>query len=1326
MIRLNIRKIAHFLSLILVIILLWTSKEFLISNPLISASILFIFSILYLVIGLNLDSRFFIYPSTFLFVLAYFLAAHHVNPYFYHAPLLAVTIAGIFLFFALKNKDRTLLYVPLIHSIYGLIIVFTIHIFTHANHYVLKDQIVPIITLASFASIIGLFSLINKKQRFRYWALANVSLAFLFTLYSINRILHGHYSLYLTAFFVCMMHLGTLVHRRKNFIDAKPFYWIGFFGLAVSPLYSVHHPAILLFLQAFYALHFWEIHYEIKSLEPTCQKKGRICQILNIMVYPLTFICLALIIQQHFPVSLNTIGTCLVFAFLYFKIAHDHQDRWKSNDLVLVFSGTAFFSIAYFTGMFLFLNPNQNPWVCLISVPLTWILLFMGWMYSRGEKRQMGMAIYQTQYLSMVIALSLPFFLKEANVMILLGLDLLFFLTYLIIYLKDRWQGFFYAFPITLTYLFYLAIQEAFIPTGLISSAFIIPGILAISLGIWFHSKKSQWNKISFFWLYTLSFMGLITLNTFNPSLGYNLTLWGLFYLLSGTFAKLPSDKHQSCFMTTGHTLSLAAALSVLLFTNPQAILHVYLIIGIGYLGIYLFKKNDEYLYPVAFTAAVSYYLFFLHGTRWDMASLGAIPFLVLLYAIWVFMERKGGKGRGIALKRTAHLAAVFYTLMLLFNLSGHRFGITMLSLLIYATIYGLLAMMYRVYDIIFLAMGFGSLIYFEVLNIFYTLTSEIHLRLFTLIMIPLCLLGYFFWKRRDEKWAFPMLDLVVIISLVTTLVSLSQGFVWTTQIILIMSAVLFMLLSLFLKKDLYIYLTTLCLGLSAYNSLIAAENRFAIDLVVYSIYALFFIGIFFLLPLFNRILNLKGPRYMIRAINWKSMLFYGSFGTMIALVFIFLYSLQLANFPGFCTKCHFMEPYAEAWQHSSHKNVNCVDCHYEPGLKPVIKGKINGLVSVIKYITHTYAVKPNSEINDASCLRSGCHDNMVLHSEITFKENIYFNHYHHLKNLRRGKQLRCTTCHSQIVQGEHITVTDSICFTCHFKGRNKKGVGIGRCMICHDNPKEPVLYHGVEFDHRSFMEGKPETLCIDCHAGVTEGNGEVPMERCFSCHMDRNPDLSDPEFLHLEHITRKKVECFECHLDIKHGVRSMSEQIKWECNECHKSSHTIAEKMYLGIGGKGISGEPDPMFTAKVSCQGCHKYAEQVNIGGISFETTKANIIACDDCHGEGTGYTDLAMEWQVETREKLQRVMALRKSLENPIKELRENDPSGQGKGIIPAFEKAEANLLFVQADGSYGVHNYLYTQNLLEVIEKDFERCLSLIKKVGSLIRTKGVMP
>ncbi|MBN2373635.1 NapC/NirT family cytochrome c [bacterium] len=1325
MISLDIRKIAHFFTLILVILLIWASKGFLKSYPLISAPILMLFTILYLVIAIRFKSRFFIYPSIVLFTLAYFLTSYYINPYFYQAPLLSVTLVGIFLLSALKLKKTHLLFSPLIQSIYVLIVTFTLFIIYHINHYTLTDQIVAVITLTFFSSFIWLLNIKKGKQRFKYWSLITISLAFLFLLFSLTYIPAWHYSLYLMAFFVCMMHLGTLVHRKKDYKQAKPFYWVGFVGLGIAPLYSIHHTNILLFLQAALALHFWEIHLEIKKIEPDCQKKGWICRILNIIVYPLTVISLALIVQQHFPISFNIIGTCLIFAFLYFKMAHEHRLVWKNANIILIILGTVFLTISYITALFLFLNPNDNPIACIASVPLVWILLFIGITYHKDNSNKIGLAIYKTQYLSMVVSLIFPLFLNKADMAILLVLDLSFLLTYMIMYMKDRWWGFFYSIPFSLSYLYYLFVVEASIPDAFISMSFLFPGIAATLMALWLHSKGSKWSELFYFWWYTLSAMALVSLNPSHMSVGYSLALWGLMYLMVATFAKTIEDRQRSCLMTAGHTTLFSAALLMAFLGNPTAALQVYMLIGIGYLISFLVKKKEFYLYPAAIAGSFSYYLYFLYGVRWDIAHIGAIPFLILVYTVWYLLDIKYHTNKGIALKRIGHLTALFYTIaMLLTNASEIHVGIAILSLCIYAAIYSLLISIHKGYDILFLGFGFFSLIYFEAIGISKAITPDIHLMLFCLIMIPLCITGYFLWKGKFEDWAFPLFDLAVIISLIATLVSLSQGYVWTTQSILVISAVLFMALSLTLKKDLYIYLTTLCLGLSAYNSLIATKDTFGIDLVVYIIYTLIFIGILFFLPIIKRILNFSFPRYMVRAINWKSAFFYGSFIFTMTLIFFFLYSLQLANFPGFCTKCHFMKPYADAWAHSTHKEVNCVGCHFEPGLRPLIKGKINGVVSVIKYMTHTYSIKPKSEISDTSCLRSGCHNKMDLNKEIGYKKGIYFNHMHHLKTLPRGKQLRCTTCHSQIVQGEHLTVTESICFTCHFIERNKEGIGIGRCMSCHESPIKPVVFQGIEFNHRSFMEGKSDTLCIDCHAGVTQGEGEVPTERCYSCHSEQNPDLSDPESLHFEHITKRKVECFECHLDIRHGLRDMSNQFRWDCKECHNSSHTVPEKMYIGIGAMEIAGKPDPMFTAKVSCRGCHKYKKTVQIGSLSFETTKADVKSCDDCHGMDSGYTDLAIEWQNEIREIMERVSALRKRLENPIKDMTFTKPTKITDEILQRFQRAEANFQFIQADGSYGVHNYPYSIDILASIEKDFNICLSSISETPVNLRfTKG---
>src|SRR3990172_5978309 len=164
----------------------------------------------------------------------------------------------------------------------------------------------------------------------------------------------------------------------------------------------------------------------------------------------------------------------------------------------------------------------------------------------------------------------------------------------------------------------------------------------------------------------------------------------------------------------------------------------------------------------------------------------------------------------------------------------------------------------------------------------------------------------------------------------------------------------------------------------------------------------------------------------------------------------------KVSSSPLLCNSCHIMKPYVLAWKTSKHNNVPCVDCHYPPELRGTLWVKYQALAQVAKWATETYSSKPFAEIEDASCLRSGCHDTRLLEGKVTYKRGIIFDHGPHLREVRRGRQLRCTSCHSQIVVGTHIEVTDTSCFLCHFKGKKtpREFHPLGGCPLCQKPPK--------------------------------------------------------------------------------------------------------------------------------------------------------------------------------------------------------------------------------------------------------------------------------
>jgi nitrate/TMAO reductase-like tetraheme cytochrome c subunit len=247
----------------------------------------------------------------------------------------------------------------------------------------------------------------------------------------------------------------------------------------------------------------------------------------------------------------------------------------------------------------------------------------------------------------------------------------------------------------------------------------------------------------------------------------------------------------------------------------------------------------------------------------------------------------------------------------------------------------------------------------------------------------------------------------------------------------------------------------------------------------------------------------------------------------------------HISTSPRLCNSCHLMKPYVQAWKTSKHSKVSCVQCHYPPGFRDTIWVKYQALSQVVKWATQTYSSKPFAEVEDASCLRSGCHDRRLLQGQVVFKRGIVFDHKPHLEQVRRGRHLRCTSCHSQIVVGTHIEVTESTCFLCHFKGMKtaRELNPIGGCPGCHKPPKGDIQVGSIKFNHEDVV--RRGVACQKCHLNVVDGDGEAPQQRCFTCHNqpEKLKHYADAPFIHDFHVTRHNIECGRCHTEIKHRL---------------------------------------------------------------------------------------------------------------------------------------------------------------------------------------------
>jgi nitrate/TMAO reductase-like tetraheme cytochrome c subunit len=331
---------------------------------------------------------------------------------------------------------------------------------------------------------------------------------------------------------------------------------------------------------------------------------------------------------------------------------------------------------------------------------------------------------------------------------------------------------------------------------------------------------------------------------------------------------------------------------------------------------------------------------------------------------------------------------------------------------------------------------------------------------------------------------------------------------------------------------------------------------------------------------------------------------------------------------PVFCASCHNMVPYYESWQKSNHRDVTCVECHFPPGLGGKVRGKVLGLVQLLKYVTSSAGPRPAAEIPDASCLRSGCHETRLLSGVVDFRVQVKddsgpgreivipFDHTPHLQPGRRGKTLRCTSCHSQIVQGSHMTVTATTCFLCHFKDQpfNER---LSACTHCHQIPEGEFFLGGKKFTHTlAFNNGVD---CRNCHADLIRGKGEVPRKQCQSCH-NREGDLArydDHDFIHSKHVSEHKVDCTQCHMPIEHNLsRDKIQDAVADCQACHPKHHQVQVNILQGAGMETIAGQSNPMLAVRAECRTCHRLVDDKPKKG---ELVRGSYDMCAMCHNAG-----------------------------------------------------------------------------------------------------------
>ena len=423
--------------------------------------------------------------------------------------------------------------------------------------------------------------------------------------------------------------------------------------------------------------------------------------------------------------------------------------------------------------------------------------------------------------------------------------------------------------------------------------------------------------------------------------------------------------------------------------------------------------------------------------------------------------------------------------------------------------------------------------------------------------------------------------------------------------------------------------------------------------------------------------------------------------GIMGFVLLLFAGTAEYTSQHKFCSVCHYMKPFYKSWQESAHSGIECSKCHYPPGVRSFLRVKLEGLNQVLRYWTKLYVKsKPWAEIPDESCLRPGCHEKRLLEGRVAFRK-VVFDHKVHLGDLRRGKQLRCTSCHSQIVQGAHITVTESTCFICHFKA-SEHYPQIASCSHCH--LREELSSDKARYNHTVVYE--KSFSCDKCHSQIILGDGAVPRENCYRCHFEpeRLDKYGDTDLMHSMHIAAHKIECNQCHLEIQHKIVKDIETIA-DCRTCHTGFHEAQKILYTGQGGKGLAHpEPNVMLEKGMSCKGCHMFHEEAGGKLVKSETMVSREKACESCHG--AGFARLLRNWQISTAKKLGEVKGV---YARAAAEISASRSAGRlnAQGLL---EEAAFNMDIVEKGKA--VHNITYSQDLLLAAYGRIEEALLMV--------------
>jgi len=307
-------------------------------------------------------------------------------------------------------------------------------------------------------------------------------------------------------------------------------------------------------------------------------------------------------------------------------------------------------------------------------------------------------------------------------------------------------------------------------------------------------------------------------------------------------------------------------------------------------------------------------------------------------------------------------------------------------------------------------------------------------------------------------------------------------------------------------------------------------------------------------------------------------------------------FGLEATSSSKFCSSCHEMKPEYYTWKASTHSEVDCVNCHIEPGVKNLAEAKAGGVKELYKKQTDTYSapIQMPKDIPNSAC--ETCHN--MKNREVTTSGDLIIPHDKHL-----AKDIDCVKCHSGVAHGKiaerKVTFKSDYGKWDHSLGKSmmsdKKFTSpkMETCMDCHQARQVTTECKACHTTAMYPKSHKNKDFKLESHGSLAKDD----VSKCNSCHQYMSKDeitLFNDKPAHTQFLSNGKIETK------KINPQEYAKENSY-CKSCHLQRPPSHNKKFINNHGSLAEKNED-------SCLTCHDYQ---NTG-----KNKTSNVTCSSCH--------------------------------------------------------------------------------------------------------------